>query len=297
MPTQADIIQAVRELSFDRFIIPGIAFKAIAGKAISIDPELLVIHTLGNQADVFYSADLNVLDTFDKLTDDLLQNEIIFAYTPYYSGVEKCANLIPVTNQSIASDYTAYKRYFFSDASILELIRYYYLSVLNIRLDIVDLETWIPKIIYPNENHLTLKVAYWVVDKRRLSEVAAQQVGLTYTDGSAYTSSELPGSTTERITVQIGSVFTLEENPHNGELTEKFNVLGSDNVLGDKYSFWYRLSLYLRSKLEEQFEDYSLRPNEVISSDSMLDRFDLNFRSYFDSYPFRFSPISRGIIA
>ena len=298
MATQADIIKSVRELSFDRFFIPGIAFKAVPGYVLTIFENLLTISLATNEDEIKYAADLAVYNTFDKLAADLLEKQIVFAYTPYYSGEENTSQLIPINKIPLSADYTAYKKYFFSDDYILEQIKYYYYSVLNIKIAVfpTDVPAWLDKLVYPSETHLALKLAYWLVDKRRLYELSALHIGLNYTDGSVFSVSSAPDTGTESVTVQIGSVFTLTENPHNGELTENFNSLGSDNVLGDKYSFWYRLLLYLRGKIEEQFGDYSLRPDTVINSDSYLDRSDLNFRSYFDSYPFSVTPLVRGII-
>lgn len=296
--TKEDIVKAVRELSFDRFFIPGIALKALPGHTLTISTTQFKILRADNST--LYLGDLTTLTTFDMLTTSLIAAGIVISYTPYYNGEESTQQFIPVSAVSMAGDYTAYKKFFFSDQAIYEWMQYYYLSVLAIRIPtdtlLADLDVWVPKLIYPNEQHVALKIAYWLVDKRRMYEYASEHVGLNYTDGSAYSSSTSPSGSTESVTVQIGSVFTLTENPHNGELTEQFNSVGSDNVLGDKYSFWYRLSLYLRSKIEMEFGDYSLRPDQVINSNSEPDRTDLNFRSYYDSYPFRISPLIRGLV-
>jgi hypothetical protein len=54
--------------------------------------------------------------------------------------------------------------------------------------------------------------------------------------------------------------------------------------------------LYLRGLLEETFGDYSLRKDNVIPGYIQLQR-ELDFREYFDSYPFTLSPLSRGILS
>ena len=81
-----------------------------------------------------------------------------------------------------------------------------------------------------------------------------------------------------------------------GFLYEDFNRVGSDNIWGDRYSFWYKLMVYLRDLLETTFGDYSLRKDNVIPGYISLQR-ELDFRSYYDSYPFTLSPLSRGIIS
>ena len=126
-------------------------------------------------------------------------------------------------------------------------------------------------------------------------ECAAKSVGQVYTDGSNYTGSEISSVPTQT-TVQIGSVFSITENEKDGYFIEDFNRKGSDNIWGDRYSFWYRLMLYLRDLLENTFGDYSLRKDNVIPGYISLQR-ELDFREYFDSYPFVLSPLSRGIIS
>ena len=99
--------------------------------------------------------------------------------------------------------------------------------------------------------------------------------------------------------VQIKDIFDSEiskEFQYEFQFYEDFNRVGSDNVWGDRYSFWYRLMLYLRGLLEEQFGDYSLRKDNVIPGYIQLIR-EYDFRAYYDSYPFSLSPLSRGILS
>ena len=128
-------------------------------------------------------------------------------------------------------------------------------------------------------------------------ENAAGAIGQSFTDGSDYNgSTDMSNSAGTTTTVQIGSVFSVTEDPSKGYFYEDYNRVGSDNVWGDRYSFWYRLMLYLRDLLENTFGDYSLRKDNVIPGYISLQR-ELDFREYFDSYPFVLSPLSRGIIS
>ena len=174
------------------------------------------------------------------------------------------------------------------------MIEWYYLRVLDIsNVEIND--NLIGKLVRPSEKHMAIWVAYHLVDKRRLYEAAAGAIGQSFTDGSDYeSSSDSAGTIT---TVQIGSVFSITEEPdEEGFFYEDFNRVGSDNVWGDRYSFWYKLMLYLRGLLEDTFGDYSLRKDNVIPGYISLTR-ELDFRSYYDSYPFTLSPLSRGILS
>lgn len=298
----SDIIETVRELSFDRFIIPGVVIKALPDKTVTINSQYFWIKNQDNTD--YYKADLSVLTTFKLLTDDMLSKNVVFAYTSYFNGFELTSTFVPVLDASLAVNFIAYKRFFFSDETIQKEVIYYYYSVLGINivdengdgLLLGDIDNWIVQLIYPSEQHLAMKVAYMLVDKRRLYEVAADYMNLNFTDGSLYMAGSKDGTeNSTETTVQIGSVFSITEDPNNGDLYEDYSVLGSDNVLGDKHSFWYRLLLYLREKLEMQFGDYSLRKDTVIVSDSQyID--NMVFREYFESYPFTLSPLVRNII-
>jgi hypothetical protein len=158
-------------------------------------------------------------------------------------------------------------------------------------------------------------VSYQIVGKRRLYELAAQALmqstlggnpdlmgGVDYVNNSSFTM-EGPG---ENVTVQVGDVFTLDEDKntalgiHNsGEIPQGMKppwAVGSDNTLMDYYSFWYRLQLWLRNELEQRTGDYSLRQNEMFTGKIHLDPSNSNkYWSYFDSYPWVFSPYPRGL--
>lgn len=310
--TLNEIVTAVREITFDRFIIPAFALKEMGeGFFVSIDktytPEVnegedvikgkLVISKLNEESIKEPIVELCFWEykTLESIMDALINAGIVVAYTPYFRGTELSTNLIQVTEKELTESFTAFRRYFFSDEEIAQLIEWYYWKVLdipNVELtdDIVGL------LQRPSERHLTLWVSYHICEKRRLYESAAGSIGQSFTDGSDYVGSNVSEGTGTTTTTQIGSVFTITEDPTKGYFYEDYNRVGSDNVLGDRYSFWYKLQLWIRDQLETLFGDYSLRKDNVIPGYISLQR-ELDFRSYYDSYPFTLSPLSRGILS
>lgn len=301
--TLKELVTAVRELTFDRFIIPAFALKENAGFVVSVTP-------MGSEAGVTTGALIykNVeskeekvfpyleYPTMGEMMTALIEAEIVVAYTPYFRDAEPSHTLIKVTDKSLEEDITLFRRYFFSDEEIAETIKWYYYKVLDI-IDVPLTDEVIARLQRPSERHLAIWVAYQLVEKRRLYESAAGAIGQSFTDGSDYTgTSEASMGAGTTTTVQIGSVFSITEDPKAGYFYEDFNRVGSDNILGDRYSFWYKLQLYLRDLLETQFGDYQLRKDNVIPGYITLTR-ELDFRSYFDSYPFTMSPLSRGIVS
>ena len=310
---------AVRELTFDRFIIPAFAIKQMGENYyINVDKSF-VPETDGATEDVIkgklsickvsaaagmeteetvkepiVELPFNDYPTLEDIMNALIEANVVVAYTPYFRGAEPSAGLIQVKDTELTEDFTVFRRYFFSNEEIEDVIRWYYFRVLDIK-DVELTDEIVQKLIRPSEKHLAIWVSYYLVDKRRLYENAANAIGQTFTDGSDYTGSS--DKTANAVTtVQIGSVFNITEDPNTGYFYEDFNRVGSDNVWGDRFSFWYRLMLYLRDLLETQFGDYSLRKDNVIPGYISLQR-ELDFRSYYDSFPFSLSPLSRGILS
>lgn len=307
--TLNELITAVRELTFDRFIIPAFALKQMPDCSLTIQPatadingRIVITHPNTEEGaeepivEVFSFEFDSTTTTMDELMNAIMAADIVFAYTPYYRGSELVNSLVKVTARSMAEDLTLFRRYFFSDSEICDMISWYYFRVLDIK-DVELTDDVIGRLVRPSEKHLAIWCSYWLVDKRRLYEAAANSIGQSYSDGSDYTGASdtsLGGGITT--TVNIGSVFSITENPTEGFFYEDFNRVGSDNVWGDRYSFWYKLMLYLRGLLEETFGDYSLRKDNVIPGYISLIR-EQDFRAYYDSWPFTLSPLSRGILS
>lgn len=311
-----EIMTAVREITFDRFIVPAFALKEMGeGVFVTIDksytPEVedekavkgrfymyrrTTDATTGESIDeTIVSLTFHDYPNMESLLEALIANNIVLSYTPYFRGEEPTSSLIQIANVELTTNLTLFRRYFFSDDEIIKWIQWYYWRVLDIpNAEITD--ELVGKLIRPSEKHLALWVSYQLVGRRRLFEIAAGSIGQSFTDGSDYTGSDLSDSTGTTTTTQIGSVFTITEDPTKGYFYEDFNRVGSENVLGDRYSFWYRLQLWIREQLEEMFGDYSLRKDNVIPGYIELQR-ELDFRSYYDSYPFTLSPLSRGILS
>ena len=313
--TLNEIMTAVRELTFDRFIIPAFAIKQMgedvfmqvdktyedSTNPVEIKGRLRLYKVVKfveggeekTKEENIVALSFNEYRTMEDIMNKLIEVGIVVAYTPYFRGTEPATTLIPVTKK-LSEDFTAFRKYFFSDDEIKSMIEWYYYKVLDIK-DAILSEENVSKLIRPSERHITLWVSYFLVEKRRLYENAATTIGQAFTDGSDYVGSmgNTMGTTT---TVNIGSVFSITEDPSTGYFADNFNGIGSDNTWGDRYSFWYRLQLYIRDLLETQFGDFSLRKDTVMQGQVQLTR-ELDFRSYYDSFPFTLSPLSRGILS
>ena len=144
---------------------------------------------------------------------------------------------------------------------------------------------------------MALWISYWLVDNRRVYEMAGEFLGQsTYAfSGEAGMMGIMEESS--NIHVSIGDVFSIDDpvQQHYNEGEQPWRV-GADNVLGDAHSFWYKLQLWIRSQFERLFEDWTLRPDTIMMGTTDLHK-DTNFYAYYDQYPYTISPLSREIIS
>jgi hypothetical protein len=299
--TLAQVITGIRELSFDRFSTPVLFIKKPgSGYTMTINSTGLIIKTsLGVTVESFL---FSTYTTLKALSDALVASAQSYhvSYNAYFTADAETTMLLAVTNRDISLDQQPiYKKYYYTDNEIMGFIREYYAYILGYPcadLSTLDLETDVASLNCPRPHHMTVWCAYWAVDKRRLSELAS-----IYLDQSAFSQSGDGGQISSAnagasMNVQIGDVFSLSE-----EGTQQYNEgeqpwrVGADNVLGDAHTFWYKVSLWLRKKLEDLFSDYSLRSSNVLQSHMKLEK-DTNFYAYFDSFPWTISPYSRDIL-
>lgn len=301
--TLPEIVIAVRELSFDRYPIPAFILKNLTNKFLTNNStEFKILPTSGSGTNDYlytYNPDAPT-DTMQNLTNDLLVNNRVFSYTGYYSSFDKLDELLLYTNKPFGTlPITMFRRFFMSDVKIIELIVEYYHKVLCLKsTDTVSLPTDVLLLNSDTVQHLTIWVALNLVDARRLAEQANSAFQMNWSDGSGAVAGANLNTPGQNVTVQVGNVFTLTDDNSvlNNYFSEDFNRIGSDNVLGDKESWWFKLWLSLRARLERLFGDFSFRDNNAMQSSMILQK-DLNFLAYYDSYPWTLSTLTRNIIS
>lgn len=302
MATLTEILVAVREVSYDRFPIPVFIIKQKAGKYITNNTATLKVlpapASIAPDYTYTYTPNENV-DTLENLSMGLISNGFPIAYTGYFSSEDKVNTLLKLTDATLALNVTMFRRFFLSDLRIQNILLDYYNIVLGLPdTTIATLPTDILLLDALTIRHLTLWVAIQLVKLRQVAEFASSAFNLSFSDGSGTVAGSNLSSPGTNITVQVGSVFTLtDDNSVTADYFQAdFNRVGSDNVLGDKESFWFKLFLWLRKKLESEFQDFYFRDDNVIYGKITLDK-DINFLAYYDSYPYTFSPLARNIMS
>jgi len=286
---------AIRELSFDRYPIPCFYIKQNSGKFITNDSSNFKVLPAAGSGSPLLNLDYVTNNTLDKITNALNEGGYPIAYSQYYSGTDAPSILLKYTDKSLSTPAAIFRRFFVSDLVISQTILLYFAKILRVDVLLADLETKVLELTDKGVRHLTLWSALNLVDQRQLFEVTGDMFNSMYTDGTGLIVDANNGPV-ENISVQIGSVFSLQEdnNATSKYFQDDFNRIGSDNVLGNKNSFWFKLFLWLRDKLEQEFGDFFYRKSMAMINDITLEK-DLNYRAYFDSYPFTLSPNTRGV--
>ena len=303
MATLGEVTTAARELSFDRFVTPCLFIGGKEGQVIDItDTELIITDNAGASPVVLTQLDFATYDTIEKITNALIvdTNKYSISYAASYIALELSTSLLTLTASPIFEPIAIYRKNFFGDQKIEDLIERYFQMILGVSCEdaeTADLEEEIALMTCQRPDHMACWIAYWLVDQRRLFEMAGEMLGQSTASFTGKNGLIGVQEESSDIRVSIGDVFTLNSpaiNQYNrGE--EPWRV-GADNVLGDANSFWYRLLLWLRDKIEQLYKDYSLRKDNIMVGVIDLQR-DTNFYAFYDSYPYTISPLSREILS
>ena len=300
--TIAEILVSIRELSYDRYPIPVFVLKAQQGKAVTNNNSSFNVHPLGVPSPPDYTYGYNpdgAADKLQNLISGLIGNNYPVAMTGYYYGQDAPNSLLLATNNDLVRNTTYFRRFFLSDIRVQQImVDYHYRILCHKDTTMLTLADDVALMNDYTTRHMILWCAIKLVDMRRIAELAQSAIGsMSFSDGTgviAGTGIDAPGLSVQ---VNIGSVFTLSDDNSvtAGYFQEDFNRIGSDNVLGDKESFWFKLWLSLRAQLESDYQDYYFRESNAMNSQIILER-PLNYFSYFDSWPYTWSPYSRNIL-
>lgn len=307
--TLQQVIASVRELSFDRFVTPSFLIGA-AGKEnryLTISSTSLKITDKTVPATPVVEVELlfATYPTLGELVNALISNSHGYAvsYAASFISGDACSTLLLLTDRDITIPVAISRTVFFSDSKIIELVKMYMQQILSMSCTEVDnmtdaqLNTFIQTLIGERPKHMCLWVAWWLVDYRRMYEMAGMSLGQSTFSNTGTNTLIGAYSSNAAVDVTIGDVFRLSEqqNAGNNEGQTPWQV-GADNVLGDADTFWYKLQLWIRSTVEQMFGDYSLRKDTVMVGIIDL-QVDQNFYAYFDNYPYTISPLSREILS
>jgi len=295
--TIEDVVKSARELSFDRFVTPTFyVSEKEAGESITITTTAL---TITKAAVTQLTITFSEYPTLEDVINKLITEQYPISYSASYISTEPSNSLLPLSATVLSTPVSVYRRVFFSNSEVLEVLRRYFVMLLGYSYEDaydIELTTTFEALGISNAqpHHMALWIAYWLVDRRRVYEMAAETMGQ-----STYMFSGMSGVGEGGVSINtsLADVFSITDEPmeryNEGELA---HGVGADNVLGDAASFWYRLQLWLRSQFERLFGDFALRADTVVVGQFDLQK-DQNFYAFYDQYPYTISPLSREILS
>jgi len=303
------MVGTVRNFSYDRFPIVSFKLQKSTNKRLTVQNNTFRI-TKGTttSAPSLFSQTFSDDSTFEELTDGLINAGFPLATTGRYRFDEftkdEIVPIIPddMVVENMKEEVPIFSKYFYSNKSIKNFIHQYFYRVYGKKTfaDDAEMDLFIQTLEPIEYRHLQLFTAIMIVEFRRFSEYANVLFGgEIYSDGSGELLRGDIGTqySGDSIDVSIGTVFNLRDNLDDSRDNNKFDkdlsLPGSSNPIGDD-GFWYRLWVWLISMLEDEYKDYSFRRETGMWGLVTLTK-DLNYRAYFDSFPFTLSPFERGI--
>lgn len=242
---------------------PVLCFTALKqGFSLEVKSDRVVL--TGNEATELLFTDFpSIYELINKL-DDL---GVTISKPMDYVATEVSTYLKELANTSIDAAAVSVKRKsYFSDETIDKILINYFTVYYPTEVDENEMpvvsEILTTSIDYSVFVHMVLWCSYMLLEEKRKNYATNRVLneGLDTEDDSGMR------NYLQTINSKTGDSFSVTENEVVGKDEDGFTALW-----GDKYSFYAKLQLFIRTKFEKLFKDYSLRDNVAVSINVPLD--------------------------
>lgn len=300
----AEVISRARAMAYDRFPCPVIYVKKSSSPTWRLKVSSTAVKIEDATPTEKFAFTLNGTLTYKDLLEDLILDDDLFSVAASFAYSENTVvkDLVPC-NVSIGAPAVIAKKYLFDDTEIRDLIVQYLMryGILHCSCSTEDaaIQVELDKVLCDKEFHLIYWLAFHLVEKRRLAEMAGSSLEVVFTnDEDAFCGGQVANFLTQKpignLTSSVGDVFSISMDTSNLFNTqEDLSLIGANNVFGDE-GFWYRYQMYLREHIEKMWGDFSLRPSQVMTSDLLLEK-SYGDHAYFDSFPYEFWAYTKAI--
>jgi hypothetical protein len=295
----ATLVSKVRELTYDKFPIPILYVKSADNPTWVLTSTSTSVRVMDGVTEVF-NFPVTSTSTIGELVDALIAKTVnnkpafsvaqTFAYKPEL----KLVSTYPFSG-SLSNILNFSSKNYVTEEMVKDIFKRYLIQrrIVNPRCNCIEDET-ITSILASVgcfiENHIYWWVSYFVVEQRRLSEMANNLSDIAFTtDADAFCGLPSFGFSKDigSIDVSIADVFKLnipDVAQLNAQIATDKNAVGQDNLFGDA-GFWWKLQQYLRVLVERDYQDYSLRPDQILNGQLHIVK-DSNQNAYFDTFPY-----------
>ena len=201
----------------------------------------------------------------------LRAKEVAVEILPDYVAVEVTTDLVNFDYAVTVDEKKLVEREnYFSDYAIQKVMEEFFAFYTPYDGMPKTIETMFNNLEYMWKRKMILWVAYYLIDKKRMnyasvSEMIRLQNG---SSGDGCTNDSQFKNVDTSITTRVGEVFSVTEK--DAETGKGFD--GFTDFWGDKFGYFTKLQLYIRSMFEKQFQDYSLRDDCMISQSFSMEK-------------------------
>ena len=241
--------RTIRELVMDLGLVD--CFKAVGKDLNFFKDDTKII--LGDEEHLIVDGEFDRLyDLVGLLVDKGLSIEFLIDYVPA-DGIQ---NLRDSDDElSVNEPYTFKGKNYFSDEVIEALMVDFFEQNMVYDGKPRTVEEIFNQLCYMEKRRLIFWVSYWLIDRKRMLYASAKNLISTANGDCGVDLVNKVVTTTTR----IGEVFTENETVEaDGSGADGFTALW-----GDKYGYLTKLQLYIRTKYENLFGDYSLRDDSA----------------------------------
>lgn len=310
--TISELTLKVREASFDRYPMQQLYLKKTDSPSwrFSIsDLGVKIVDTANNNLEKFFLPKANytyIKDVVAAIDTANAQNNLGLSYAKTFGYNE---NLVVETDiypmSSLLSEVLSINAKFWVTTEMVREVFYRYLVVRKIidpryyDINAPEIDEALGTADYHIKNHIIWWCSFYIVEKRRLIEMANNLSDVVFTnDSSSFSGYQATGITKDfgSLNVQLADVFSLQVPDIasvNNQAGMSKNSVGDDNLLGDA-GFWWKLQMYLRALLERDYSDFSLRPNQIMTGQMWLDK-ESNINAHYDTFPYEIYTRTRPI--
>lgn len=269
MPTYDQTIVAIREAVLDLSPVSCFTVKKQGFVLSALTDKLSFATTVPDEVkEILYADNPKLYDVLLKCNELGIETGIEKGYVPN----EQSKYIVPVESKAITDAYMLKRKNYFSVEEINVVITDFFWRFLDKAFSCEtpdDAQTMMDDYLcYADVQRMVLWVAFHLLEKRRMNQASADFLKQQNSEALDVCDDKV-ANITQQVTTRVGDSFTIvEQETDTGLGFEDFSALW-----GDKYAYLTKLQLYIRTRYEQLFGDFSLRESTVNSTSVVMEKY------------------------